>query len=182
MKFTGNIIKLFIKEMLYMSEKTINENKSIRILFQKLSDEKYRQRECKNVFIISVVPKGFKSIKFDEFEKQILKNENYNMANKFIVALSKLYIFDDNIFFLNNNYEEGMNFLEYYKDINRFIDDIMYNLTIINNGIYFVFNDLKIGLEITYWKVKIINFGCDDLKFIMDIFKSEGLFISNEYI
>ena len=47
---------------------------------------------------------------------------------------------------------------------------------------YFVFNDLKIGLEISYWKVKIINFGCKDLKFIMDIFKSEGLFISNEYI
>ena len=136
----------------------------------------------KNVFIISVVPKGFKNSKYDEFEKQILCNSKYNMANKFVAALSKLYIFDDNIYFLNDDFEDGVSFLEYYKDINRFIDDIMYNLTILNEGMYFVFNDLKIGLEISYWKVKIINFGCKDLKFIMDIFKSEGLFISNEYI
>ena len=152
-----------------MSEETMKENKAIRILFQKLTDEKYKQRECKNVFIISVVPKGF-------------SNSKYNMANKFVAALSKLYIFDDNIYFLNDDFEDGVSFLEYYKDINRFIDDIMYNLTILNEGMYFVFNDLKIGLEISYWKVKIINFGCKDLKFIMDIFKSEGLFISNEYI
>ena len=165
-----------------MSEETMKENKSIRILFQKLTDEKYKQRECKNVFIISVVPKGFKNSKYDEFEKQILCNSKYNMANKFVAALSKLYIFDDNIYFLNDDFEDGISFLEYYKDINRFIDDIMYNLTILNEGMYFVFNDLKIGLEISYWKVKIINFGCKDLKFIMDIFKSEGLFISNEYI
>ena len=165
-----------------MSEETMKENKAIRILFQKLTDEKYKQRECKNVFIISVVPKVFKNSKYDEFEKQILCNSKYNMANKFVAALSKLYIFDDNIFFLNDDFEDGVSFLEYYKDINRFIDDIMYNLTILNEGMYFVFNDLKIGLEISYWKVKIINFGCKDLKFIMDIFKSEGLFISNEYI
>ena len=165
-----------------MSEETQKENKAIRILFQKLTDEKYKQRECKNVFIISVVPKGFKNSKYDEFEKQILCNSKYNMANKFVAALSKLYIFDDNIYFLNDDFEDGVSFLEYYKDINRFIDDIMYNLTILNEGMYFVYNDLKIGLEISYWKVKIINFGCKDLKFIMDIFKSEGLFISNEYI
>ena len=165
-----------------MSEETMKENKAIRILFQKLTDEKYKQRECKNVFIISVVPKGFKNSKYDEFEKQILCNSKYNMANKFVAALSKLYIFDDNIYFLNDDFEDGVSFLEYYKDINRFIDDIMYNLTILNEGMYFVFNDLKIGLEISYWKVKIINFGCKDLKFIMDIFKSECLFISNEYI
>ena len=165
-----------------MSEETMKENKAIRILFQKLTDEKYKQRECKNVFIISVVPKGFKNSKYDEFEKQILCNSKYNMANKIVAALSKLYIFDDNIYFLNDDFEDGVSFLEYYKDINRFIDDIMYNLTILNEGMYFVFNDLKIGLEISYWKVKIINFGCKDLKFIMDIFKSEGLFISNEYI
>jgi len=165
-----------------MSEETMKENKAIRILFQKLTDEKYKQRECKNVFIISVVPKGFKNSKYDEFEKQILCNSKYNMANKFVAVLSKLYIFDDNIYFLNDDFEDGVSFLEYYKDINRFIDDIMYNLTILNEGMYFVFNDLKIGLEISYWKVKIINFGCKDLKFIMDIFKSEGLFISNEYI
>lgn len=165
-----------------MSEETMKENKAIRILFQKLTDEKYKQRECKNVFIISVVPKGFKNSKYDEFEKQILCNSKYNMANKFVAALSKLYIFDDNIYFLNDDFEDGVSFLEYYKDINRFIDDIMYNLTILNEGMYFVFNDLKIGLEISYWKVKIINFGCKDLIFIMDIFKSEGLFISNEYI
>lgn len=168
--------------MLKVSEETMKENKAIRILFQKLTDEKYKQRECKNVFIISVVPKGFKNSKYDEFEKQILCNSKYNMANKFVAALSKLYIFDDNIYFLNDDFEDGVSFLEYYKDINRFIDDIMYNLTILNEGMYFVFNDLKIGLEISYWKVKIINFGCKDLKFIMDIFKSEGLFISNEYI
>ena len=120
-----------------MSEETMKENKAIRILFQKLTDEKYKQRECKNVFIISVVPKGFKNSKYDEFEKQILCNSKYNMANKFVAALSKLYIFDDNIYFLNDDFEDGVSFLEYYKDINRFIDDIMYNLTILNEGMYF---------------------------------------------
>ncbi len=56
--------------MLKMSEETMKENKAIRILFQKLTDEKYKQRECKNVFIISVVPKGFKNSKYDEFESR----------------------------------------------------------------------------------------------------------------
>ena len=64
--------------MFNVSEKTVNENKAIRILFQKLADENYKQRECKNIFIISVVPKGFKNSKYDEFEKQILCNNNYN--------------------------------------------------------------------------------------------------------
>lgn len=169
------------KEMFDVSEDTINESKAIRILFQKLADENYKQREYKNVFIITTIPKGFKREKYDEFEKQILLNPNYNVANKFILALSKLYIYDDNIYFLNDDYSEGVSFLEYYKDINRFIDDAMCNLTLQNKSMYFVFNGLKIGLEISYWKIKIINFGCEDLKFIMDIFKSEGLFISNEY-
>lgn len=93
-----------------------------------------------------------------------------------------MFLYKEMFNFLNDDYEDGVSFLEYYKDINRFIDDVMYNLTILNEEMYFVFNDLKIGLEISYWKVKIINFGCKDLKFIMDIFKSEGLFISNEYI
>lgn len=84
-----------------MSEDTINESKAIRILFQKLADESYKQREYKNVFIITVIPKGFKREKYEEFEKQILLNPNYNAANKFILALSKLYIYDDNIYFLN---------------------------------------------------------------------------------
>ena len=48
------------KEMFDVSEDTINESKAIRILFQKLADESYKQREYKNVFIITVIPKGFK--------------------------------------------------------------------------------------------------------------------------
>ena len=35
------------KEMFDVSEDTINESKAIRILFQKLADESYKQREYK---------------------------------------------------------------------------------------------------------------------------------------
>ena len=45
-----------------------------------------------------------------------------------------------------------------------------------------IFNELKIGLEITSWSIKVMDFGCINLKFVMDMFKSEGLFIKQPFI
>ena len=93
-----------------MSEETMKENKAIRILFQKLTDEKYKQRECKNVFIISVVPKGFKIVNMMSLKSRYFAIVNIIWPISLFAALSKLYIFDDNIYFLNDDFEDGVSF------------------------------------------------------------------------
>ncbi|MEE0725611.1 MAG: hypothetical protein UCV58_03710, partial [Clostridium saudiense] len=96
-------------------------------------------------------------------------------------ALSKLYLYDNKIFKLSHDEEESLSFEEYHNDINRFIDDCMYNLSIPTKRMDLIFNELKIGLEISDWTIKIMDFGCTELRFVMDIFKSEGLFIRRPY-
>lgn len=164
-----------------MTEYSINENKAIRILFQKLTDEKYKERECKNVFVITLFPKGYKQNKFIDFEENVLKTNEYNIVSKFALSASKLYLYDNNIYLLDDDYLEGIRFIDYTKDINRFIDDLIYNLSVDERRMYLVFNELKIGMEISNWQIKIMDFGCNNLRLVLEMFKSEGLFISNEY-
>ena len=70
-----------------------------------------------------------------------------------------------------------MSFEPYNNDLNRFIDDVIYNLSVPEKRMDIIFNELKIGIEINSWCIKVMDFGCIDLRFVMDMFKSEGLFI-----
>ena len=45
-----------------------------------------------------------------------------------------------------------------------------------------IFNVLKIGIEVDSWCIKVMDFGCTELRFVMDIFKSEGLFIRKPFL
>ena len=145
-----------------MNENIINESKAIKVLFQKLINDNYKQKEYRDIYTIDILPKIVNNtIKYEDFEANILKNNSYNILNKYVLALSKLYLYDN--------------------DINRFIDDIIYNLSVKNKRMDIIFNELKIGLEINSWCIKIMDFGCSDLRFVMDMFKSEGLFIRRPY-
>jgi hypothetical protein len=42
-------------------------------------------------------------------------------------------------------------------------------------------NEEKIGMEISNWTIKVMDFGCTELRFVIDIFKSEGLFIRRPF-
>ena len=106
-----------------MNEKEIKETKAIKVLFQKLLNDSYKQKE----------------------------------------------------------YRESLSFQEYHNDINRYIDDCIYNLSIPSKKMDLIFDELKIGMEISNWTIKVMDFGCTELRFVIDIFKSEGLFIRRPF-
>lgn len=165
-----------------MNENIINESKAIKVLFQKLINDNYKQKEYRDIYTIDILPKIVNNtIKYEDFEDNILKNNSYNILNKYVLALSKLYLYDNHIFKLSQDEGENLSFEPYDNDINRFIDDIIYNLSVKNKRMDIIFNELKIGLEINSWCIKIMDFGCSDLRFVMDMFKSEGLFIRRPY-
>ena len=165
-----------------MNENNVKESKAIKVLFQKLLNENYEQKEYREVYTIDILPRTVNNLnKYTDFEKSILNNNSYNILNKFVLALSKLYLYDNKIFKLSHDEEESLSFEEYHNDINRFIDYCMYNLSIPTKRMDLIFNELKIGLEISDWTIKIMDFGCTELRFVMDIFKSEGLFIRRPY-
>ena len=165
-----------------MNENNVKESKAIKVLIQKLLNENYEQKEYREVYTIDILPRTVNNLnKYTDFEKSILNNNSYNILNKFVLALSKLYLYDNKIFKLSHDEEESLSFEEYHNDINRFIDDCMYNLSIPTKRMDLIFNELKIGLEISDWTIKIMDFGCTELRFVMDIFKSEGLFIRRPY-
>ena len=165
-----------------MNENIINESKAIKVLFQKLINDNYKQKEYREIYTIDILPKIVNNtIKYEDFEANILKNNSYNILNKYVLALSKLYLYDNHIFKLSQDEGENLSFEPYDNDINRFIDDIIYNLSVKNKRMDIIFNELKIGLEINSWCIKIMDFGCSDLRFVMDMFKSEGLFIRRPY-
>ena len=165
-----------------MNENNVKESKAIKVLFQKLLNENYEQKEYREVYTIDILPRTVNNLnKYTDFEKSILNNNSYNILNKFVLSLSKLYLYDNKIFKLSHDEEETVSFEEYHNDINRFIDDCMYNLSIPTKRMDLIFNELKIGLEISDWTIKIMDFGCTELRFVMDIFKSEGLFIRRPY-
>ena len=165
-----------------MNENNVKESKAIKVLFQKLLNENYEQKEYREVYTLDILPRTVNNLnKYTDFEKSILNNNSYNILNKFVLALSKLYLYDNKIFKLSHDEEESLSFEEYHNDINRFIDDCMYNLSIPTKRMDLIFNELKIGLEISDWTIKIMDFGCTELRFVMDIFKSEGLFIRRPF-
>ena len=165
-----------------MNEKEIKETKAIKVLFQKLLNDSYKQKEYREIYTIDILPRTVKNIeKYSDFEKNILNKNSYNVLNKFILALSKLYLYDNKIFKLSHDDEESLSFQEYHNDINRYNDDCIYNLSIPSKRMDLIFDELKIGMEISNWTIKVMDFGCTELRFVIDIFKSEGLFIRRPF-
>ena len=66
-----------------MNENIINESKAIKVLFQKLINDNYKQKEYRDIYTIDILPKIVtNTIKYEDFEANILKNNSYNILNK----------------------------------------------------------------------------------------------------
>ena len=174
---------LKVVEVIFVNENNRKDSKAIEVLFQKLINDSYKQKEYRDIYTIDILPrKVINSDKYNDFQNNILKNNSYNVLNKFVLALSKLYLYDNHIFKLSREEEEGISFKIYNNDLNRLIDDTIYNLSIPNKRMDLIFNELKIGVEVSNWCIKVMDFGCTELRFVMDMFKSEGLFIRRPFI
>ena len=91
-----------------MNENNVKESKAIKVLFQKLLNENYEQKEYREVYTIDILPRTVNNLnKYTDFEKSILNNNSYNILNKFVLALSKLYLYDNKIFKLSHDEEES---------------------------------------------------------------------------
>lgn len=166
-----------------MSENNIKESKAIEVLFQKLISDSYKDKQYREMYTIDILPRKVVNLdKYKDFENVILKNNSYNILNKFVLAMSKLYLYDSHIFKLVHEEDKNLSFQPYNNDLNRFIDDVMYNLSVPEKKMDIIFNVLKIGIEVDSWCIKVMDFGCTELRFVMDIFKSEGLFIRKPFL
>lgn len=166
-----------------MSENNGRESKAIEVLFQKLISDNYKQKQYRDMYTIDILPRNVGNIqKYKDFETIILKNNSYNVLNKFVLSMSKLYLYDSHIFKLIHEEGESLSFEPYNNDLNRFIDDVIYNLSVPDKRMDIIFNELKIGIEISSWCIKVMDFGCTELRFVMDMFKSEGLFIRRPFL
>ena len=89
-----------------MNENNGKESKAIEVLFQKLINDSYKQKEYRDIYVIDILPRKVANIgKYSDFENIILKNNSYNVLNKFVLSMSKLYLYDSHIFKLVH--EEG---------------------------------------------------------------------------
>ncbi|MDU4326114.1 MAG: hypothetical protein E7I48_12150 [Clostridium celatum] len=166
-----------------MSENNGRESKAIEVLFQKLISDSYKQKQYRDMYTIDILPRNVGNIqKYKDFKTIILKNNSYNVLNKFVLSMSKLYLYDSHIFKLIHEEGESLSFEPYNNDLNRFIDDVIYNLSVPDKRMDIIFNELKIGIEISSWCIKVMDFGCTELRFVMDMFKSEGLFIRRPFL
>ncbi|WP_195988017.1 hypothetical protein [Clostridium sp. D53t1_180928_C8] len=166
-----------------MSENNGRESKAIEVLFQKLISDSYKQKQYRDMYTIDILPRNVADInKYKDFETIILKNNSYNVLNKFVLSMSKLYLYDSHIFKLIHEEGDSLSFEPYNNDLNRFIDDVIYNLSVPDKRMDIIFNELKIGIEISSWCIKVMDFGCTELRFVMDMFKSEGLFIRRPFL
>lgn len=166
-----------------MSENNGRESKAIEVLFQKLISDSYKQKQYRDMYTIDILPRNVGNIqKYKDFKTIILKNNSYNVLNKFVLSMSKLYLYDSHIFKLIHEEGESLSFEPYNNDLNRFIDDVIYNLSVPDKRMDIIFNELKIGIEISSWCIKVMDFGCAELRFVMDMFKSEGLFIRRPFL
>ena len=166
-----------------MSENNGRESKAIEVLFQKLISDSYKQKQYRDMYTIDILPRNVGNIqKYKDFKTIILKNNSYNVLNKFVLSMSKLYLYDSHIFKLIHEEGESLSVEPYNNDLNRFIDDVIYNLSVPDKRMDIIFNELKIGIEISSWCIKVMDFGCTELRFVMDMFKSEGLFIRRPFL
>jgi len=59
-----------------MNEKEIKETKAIKVLFQKLLNDSYKQKEYREIYTIDILPRTVKNIeKYSDFEKNILNKK-----------------------------------------------------------------------------------------------------------
>ena len=99
-----------------MSENNGKETKAIEVLFQKLINDSYKQKEYRDIYVIDILPRKVSNIeKYSDFKNIILKNNSYNVLNKFVLAMSKLYLYDSHIFKLVHEVRDSLSLLEYSK-------------------------------------------------------------------
>ena len=73
-----------------MSENNIKESKAIEVLFQKLISDSYKDKQYREMYTIDILPRKVVNLdKYKDFENVILKNNSYNVLNKFVLAMSK---------------------------------------------------------------------------------------------
>ncbi|EEL72224.1 hypothetical protein COL68_09830 [Bacillus wiedmannii] len=149
----------------------------IKDLFQKLIEE-YYEKEDTDFYVVDTFPKIVKSEKYFDFEENILLQNKYNILNKSVLALSKLYLYDENIYILDN--VESLNYSKYTKSITEFNDDVLKFLPCTEvDKLILVFSDLKIGVIIGDGCFAYVSFESKDLKLVEQLCISEGLFVAH---
>lgn len=153
-------------------------NKRIETYFKKLIHEVY-ESDCSNLlFIIDIFPKTIDSNKYFQFEKLILDKNAYNILNKYIIALSKIYMYDDDIYFLKKSESEEIIFEKDNGDFSVFLKKVEKSLSFEGNGLDIIFNKLKIGISINQYYISMLKFDNENIDLAINIFKNEQLFIN----
>ena len=64
-----------------MSENNGKETKAIEVLFQKLINDSYKQKEYRDIYVIDILPRKVSNIeKYSDFKNIILKNNKIHIG------------------------------------------------------------------------------------------------------
>ena len=166
------------------------ENKVIYNNFEKMFYEHYEnESKYRNVYIVDIFPKKIYSSKYFDFEDYIINNK-YNVLDKFVLAMIKIYMYDEDIFsYKESEVEEHDEYIyikkhqeyieyinKYEKSLDEFSSDVLNSLKLDSEKLVLYFNNLKVGFIIGEGYITYTNFG-KNKDFIDNIFISEGLFI-----
>ena len=116
--------------------------------------------------------------------------EAYNVLDKFVLAMIKIYMYDEDIFsYKESEVEEHDEYIyikkhqeyieyinKYEKSLDEFSSDVLNSLKLDSEKLVLYFNNLKVGFIIGEGYITYTNFG-KNKDFIDNIFISEGLFI-----
>ena len=166
------------------------ENKVIYNNFEKMFYEHYEnESKYRNVYIVDIFPKKIDSSKYFDIEDYIINNK-YNVLDKFVLAMIKIYMYDEDIFsYKESEVEEHDEYIyikkhqeyieyinKYEKSLDEFSSDVLNSLKLDSEKLVLYFNNLKVGFIIGEGYITYTNFG-KNKDFIDNIFISEGLFI-----
>ncbi|EEK74656.1 hypothetical protein EXW28_04960 [Bacillus mycoides] len=147
----------------------------IKGLFQKMLDE-YYFKEVGDFYVVDTFPAVVKSEKYFDFEDNVLIPNKYNILNKSVLALSKLYLYDENIYVLDD--VESLTYSKYTKNIIEFNDDVLKFLPSREvDKLILIFSDLRIGVLIGDGCFNYISFESKELKLVEQLCVAEGLFV-----
>lgn len=171
------------------------QSKEIYNNFQKILYEHYEnESENRNAHIVDIFPSIINSSnKYGEYEEHLLHKSSPLILNKFVLAMMKIYMYDEDIYYYtssenkinndgfiyikkNKNYTEYIS--KYKKSLKEFLSDVRTALNSYpySNELILFFKNLQIGFVIEDGHISYTNFGTNK-EFIDNIFKSEGLFI-----
>ncbi len=151
-------------------------NKNIKKIFNKIMHNHFEVDKERNVYTVDIFPEVVTSEKYFDFRDEIIMTNKYNILNKYIIALCKIFMYDKNVYILDKNKENDILKLDEVGALYEFEKYITESI-IAQSPMPLLLDDLKIGFLLGDGYVTYTDLGNGKINLVTDIFEKEGLYI-----